>query len=90
MCDAGKDPDKFRSRMTALHHHARDVNARKEDNCNFHAMFVVMTMILCSSDNEFVHSRDEAITIVHITHTHCLYATEVQFKEILQFPVMNT
>ena len=40
MCDTGKDPDKFRSRMTALHHHARDVHAWKEGNCDFHAMFV--------------------------------------------------
>ena len=45
---------------------------------------------LVLSDNEFVHSGDEAITIVHITHTHCLYTTEVQFKGILRFPVMNT
>ena len=40
MCDTGKDPAKFRSRMTALHHHARDVHAWKEGNCDFHAMFV--------------------------------------------------
>ena len=38
MHDAGQDPEKFKSRMTALHHHARDIHSwevteGEEKNC---------------------------------------------------------
>ena len=53
LCDAGHDPEKFKLRMTALHHHVRDIHSWevKEDGitvvhgCDFH------NLILCSCGN---------------------------------------
>ena len=46
--DAGTDPDKFKKRMTALHHHARDIHGWEvteggttvQQICDFHPLFV--------------------------------------------------
>ena len=46
--DAGTDPDKFKKRMTALHHHARDIHGWEvteggttvQQFCDFHPLFV--------------------------------------------------
>ena len=48
LCDAGNDPAKFISRLTALYHHARDIHAWEvtdgdatvTQTCDFHPMFV--------------------------------------------------
>ena len=46
--DAGTDPEKFKKRMTALHHHARDIHGWEvteggttvQQFCDFHPLFV--------------------------------------------------
>ena len=50
MCDAENDPKKFVFRLTALHHHARNIHSWYEGSevvvCDYHPMFVVHVVSL--------------------------------------------
>ena len=79
MCDAENDPKKFVFRLTALHHHARNIHSWYEGSevvgCDFHPMFVC-TCGKCQGELTCSGKLYETSTILSCPFHSLLYEIE--------------